>query len=444
MASRSKKICVIGAGPSGLAVLFHFATINTDNHVKIVCFEKQSTWKGMWIYTGHQETDEDDIFNKTEHHWRTNRCHSNQHDIVSDDCSDNPSISNPSTLSLRDYLEGRWKNRVDLDQFIRPHELVRYVQFNDDLDNFSVTSTNLVTNETSIETFSHVIVATGIFNVPIVPSFPGIETFKGQIVYAHCIHNAEGIKGQRLLIVGAPYSIQDLATRCMKSGAKSVICTYRTKQASVRLANGIDQRPWLQKFEGNVAYFKDRSFADIDCVVIGTGYIYSYRFMEDRLRLKSSPTFYPDNLYKGSVWMGVGHNKLFYIGTQDRLYSLTLFDAQGIWVCKYILEKLSDEPKSTYEMRRSVKEWVRLSSRASSLDGYVKFLKDFILDLSKDFGCLMYTSTSELTANRLSKSRSEHGHEISSRRRLMSTPESTCRSNRPFVRFHSLHDDKGH
>lgn len=229
---------------------------------------------------------------------------------------------------------GRWKNKVDLEKYIKPHCLVRYVQYNDSKNDFSVTVTNLVTNETKIETFTHVIVATGIFNVPIVPSFPGIETFQGRILYAHSLHGSTHVKGQRLLIVGAPYSVEDLAAKCLMYGAKSVICTCRTKQSTFRLANGIEQRPYLQKFEGNVAYFKDRTIAEIDCLVIGAGYLYTYRFMEDRLRLKSSPSFYAENLYKGSVWMGGGNNKLFYLGTQDRLYSLTLFDVQGAWVCK--------------------------------------------------------------------------------------------------------------
>jgi trimethylamine monooxygenase len=37
---------VIGAGPSGLSTLFHFAKM--EEMPEIVCYEKQRTWMGLW------------------------------------------------------------------------------------------------------------------------------------------------------------------------------------------------------------------------------------------------------------------------------------------------------------------------------------------------------------------------------------------------------------
>ena len=41
-----RRICVIGAGPSGLSTLYHFAKL--EEMPEIVCYEKQHTWMGQW------------------------------------------------------------------------------------------------------------------------------------------------------------------------------------------------------------------------------------------------------------------------------------------------------------------------------------------------------------------------------------------------------------
>jgi cation diffusion facilitator CzcD-associated flavoprotein CzcO len=81
--------------------------------------------------------------------------------------------------------------------------------------------------------FTHVIVSTGIFNVPNKPAFPGMETFTGRIIHSHDFRDAYEFKGQRLLIVGASYSAEDIALQCLKFGAKSVLTSYRSNMVNV-------------------------------------------------------------------------------------------------------------------------------------------------------------------------------------------------------------------
>jgi cation diffusion facilitator CzcD-associated flavoprotein CzcO len=49
--ANKKKVCVIGAGPCGMAALFNFAKLKSDNDVEVVCYEKQKNWGGLWNYT---------------------------------------------------------------------------------------------------------------------------------------------------------------------------------------------------------------------------------------------------------------------------------------------------------------------------------------------------------------------------------------------------------
>ena len=55
-----KKVCIIGAGPSGLAQLraFQQAELKGLNIPEIVCFEKQDNWGGLWNYNWRTGIDE--------------------------------------------------------------------------------------------------------------------------------------------------------------------------------------------------------------------------------------------------------------------------------------------------------------------------------------------------------------------------------------------------
>ena len=56
MAPKKTRVCVVGAGPSGLSFLYHInklkacsskSTRNADN-IDVVCYEKHSTFGGLW------------------------------------------------------------------------------------------------------------------------------------------------------------------------------------------------------------------------------------------------------------------------------------------------------------------------------------------------------------------------------------------------------------
>lgn len=51
--SQGKRVCVIGAGPSGMSVLYHFNRLKTQGKEipEVVCFDKQSDWGGLWNYS---------------------------------------------------------------------------------------------------------------------------------------------------------------------------------------------------------------------------------------------------------------------------------------------------------------------------------------------------------------------------------------------------------
>ena len=63
-----------------------------------------------------------------------------------------------------------------------------------------------------------------------------------------------------------------------------------------------EEKPALQKVDGNCAYFSDGSTKDVQAIILCTGYLHHFPFLPDELRLKTKNILYPLDIYKGVVW----------------------------------------------------------------------------------------------------------------------------------------------
>merc|ERR1719204_2922711 len=216
--------------------------------------------------------------------------------------------------------------------------VVRDVVYNKEKDNFTVVVKDLLKDKVlDGQEFDYVIVASGHYSVPNVPTFPGIEKFPGRVMHAHDLRDANEFAGKTLLLVGASYSAEDIALQCVKYGAKHVICTWRTKPMGYNWPKTIEERPLLTNIEGNTVSFRDGSAAHVDAILLCTGYLHAYPFLTDELRLKSRNRLFPPNLYKGCLFLKGGNDKLFYVGAQDQYYTYTMFDQEGLWTRNVIM-----------------------------------------------------------------------------------------------------------
>ncbi|KAL4225631.1 hypothetical protein ACF0H5_016317 [Mactra antiquata] len=386
------RICVIGAGPSGMSMVYNFSKMETGNDAEIVCFDKQDTWGGQWNFSWRTGTDE---YGEPCHNGMYKYLWSNgpkecleYPDYTFEEHFGKPVPSFPPRPVMRDYIEGRMKKCAkDLKACFRFKTAVRFVKYNEmPEDNFSVTFTNLEDNKTVTETFTHVVVAIGIFNSPKIPNFPGIESFGGRVLHSHNFRDPNEFKGQRLLVIGASYSAEDIAIQCCKFGAKSIISSWRTKPMGFKWPKGIEEKPLVEKFDSNMVHFTDGTSAEVDTVIYCTGYLYLYPFMDENLKLKSPKlTMYPDNVYKGTLWLGGGNNKVFYIGMVDQYFSFTLFDVQTLWTCKYIFGELNEQTQRE-DLEKSMKEWVNRRNSLKDCHDEIDFQGDLITVLSKDTG----------------------------------------------------------
>jgi len=388
-----KRVCVIGAGPSGMSALCWFANMKKQGREipEIVCYEKQEKWGGLWNYswrTGMDANGEPVHNGMYRHLWSNSpkECLEFPH-YTFEQHFGKPVPSYPPRAAMLDYLVGRF-NQEDTKHFIKFNHVVKDVVYNENEDNFSLTVRNLKEDQVAEgEKFDYVIVCSGHFSVPNVPHFAGLETFPGRVLHSHDFRDANEWAGKKVLAIGSHYSAEDVALQCLKFGAESIICTWRSKPMDFKWPSKVTQRPLIQRFEGKTAHFKDGSTAEVDVVVICTGYLHSYPFLRDSLRLKSANMLYPPNLYKGIVWQQGGNNKLLYIGNQDLYYSFTMFDVCALWAVKLILKDISLPSKDTMD-----KDWRNWVDRNKSLkDCYedivfqTDYVKDIVSDLESDY-----------------------------------------------------------
>jgi putative flavoprotein involved in K+ transport len=90
--------------------------------------------------------------------------------------------------------------------------------------------------ETSTGPFEadRVIVATGYNGEPVVPDWPGVDTFPGTLVHSSGYRNPDPFRGQDVLVVGAGNSASEIAVDLADGGAGRVRLSVRTPPHIVR------------------------------------------------------------------------------------------------------------------------------------------------------------------------------------------------------------------
>lgn len=271
------KVGVIGAGPSGLAMLRAFESEQKKGNPipEIKCYEKQSNWGGMWNYTwrtGVGQYGEPIHGSMYKYLWSNGPKECLEFaDYTFMEHFGQPISSYPPREVLFDYIQGRIK-KSNARSFIQFDTVARWAEYLEDQKQFRVVFDNLVKNETFEEYFDYLIVATGHFSTPNMPYFQGIDQFPGTVMHAHDFRVADQFVGQKLLLIGSSYSAEDIGVQCYKHGSKSVTIAYRTAPIGVEWPEGIQEKPLLTHFEGDRAFFSDGSHEQFDAVIMCTGY----------------------------------------------------------------------------------------------------------------------------------------------------------------------------
>jgi trimethylamine monooxygenase len=378
----AERVAIIGAGPSGLAALraFESARKKGASIPELVCYEKQGDWGGLWNYTWRTGTDE---YGEPVHGSMYRYLWSNGPkeclefaDYSFEEHFGRPIPSYPPRAVLHDYIKGRIA-KSGIGSYIKLRTPVQWVSYDDRTGKFSVTVKDLESNSVATSEFDNVIVASGHFSTPNVPEFPGVASFPGRVLHAHDFRSADEFAGKNVLLIGSSYSAEDIGIQCHKYGAKSITFSWRTKPMGFQWPEGFQEVPLLKKVEGKVAHFKDGTSKEVDAIILCTGYLHHFPFLEDTLRLKTHNRLYPPQLYKGIFWWG--NPKLVYLGMQDQYYTFNMFDAQAWYARNVILGRI--KLPSYGDMAEDIAKWIGMEEKLQNPFEAIDFQTEYVRDL---------------------------------------------------------------
>ena len=381
----SKRVAVIGAGPSGLAQLraFQSAKAKGADIPEVVCFETQEDWGGLWNYswrTGLDEHGEPVHCSMYRYLWSNGPKEGLEFaDYTFEEHFGKNIASYPPRAVLWDYIKGRVE-KAGVRDWIRFRNPVRRVEFSEDSGKFRVVAQDIPNDRETDETFDHVVVASGHFSTPNVPEFPGFDTFNGRILHAHDFRDAREFADKDILIIGTSYSAEDIGSQCWKYGCKSVTVSHRTAPMGYDWPDTWEEVPLLERVEKKTAHFRDGSSKEVDAILLCTGYLHRFPFMEDKLRLRTANRLASADLYKGIVW--VPNPKLFYLGMQDQWYTFNMFDAQAWYARDVMMGRIGVPGKD----ERAADVTARVEAEDAIEDDYgaIRYQGDYVKELMAD------------------------------------------------------------
>ncbi|MFZ1726528.1 MAG: NAD(P)/FAD-dependent oxidoreductase [Albidovulum sp.] len=379
----TKRVAIIGAGPSGLAQLraFQSAAAKGEEIPEIVCYEKQANWGGLWNYTWRTGVDQ---YGEPVHGSMYRYLWSNGPkeglefaDYSFEEHFGKQIASYPPRAVLFDYIEGRVK-KADVRKWIRFETVIRHVAHDAKTGKFTVTAHNLPEDHVYDEVFDNVIVASGHFSTPNVPEFDGFSGFNGRVLHAHDFRDAMEFAGKDILIIGTSYSAEDIGSQCWKYGCNSVTVSHRTAPMGFNWPDNWKEVPLLTGVKGNTATFKDGSTAKVDAIILCTGYKHHFPFLPDDLRLRTANRLATADLYKGVAYV---HNPaLFYLGMQDQWFTFNMFDAQAWWVRDAIMGKIA-VPSDKATLVADVDARVKAEDAGEDSYDAIRYQGDYVKEL---------------------------------------------------------------
>ncbi len=373
------KVAVIGSGPCGLSILraFQQAEEKGQKIPEIVCYEKQEDWGGLWNYSWRTGSDQygDPVPNSMYRYLWSNgpkECLEFA-DYSFDEHFKQPIPSFPPREVLYDYIIGRAK-KANIKKYIKFNTAITQAKFNG--NQFEVSALNKIDNTISSNNYDYLVVASGHFSVPYIPEYKGMNSFPGRILHGHDFRDAEEFRNKDIVVLGSSYSAEDIALQCYKYGAKSVTIGYRNNPMGFKWPQGMKEVHYLDRLEGNKAIFKDGHEQNADAIILCSGYLHHFPFLEESLKLKTSNRLYPNKLYKGVVWQD--NHRLMYLGMQDQFHTFNMFDCQSWFARDIIMDKI--KMPSDEMINEDIDRWV---SQEEVLEDPIQMI-DFQTEYTKD------------------------------------------------------------
>ncbi|KAK1373409.1 Flavin-containing monooxygenase [Heracleum sosnowskyi] len=366
---QSKYVCVIGAGPSGLVAA---RELRKEGH-KVVVLEQNHDVGGQWLYEPNVEG-EDPLGKCT-----TLKVHSSMYNSLRLNSpreimgfSDFPFLVKKGRdtrrfpghrellLYLQDFCE--W---FELREMIRFNTRVEKVKMLNYCDQFCkdlkwvVKSIDNRNEKVLQEVFDAVVVATGHYSHPRLPTITGKDGWRRKHLHSHVYRVPEPFRKEVVVVVGTSMSGQDIAMELVEV-AKEVHLSSKTLNICEGLSKIISKHdnlhlhPQIDSLhEDGRVVFVDGCCIFADTVIYCTGYTYSFPFLDSRgIVVVDDGRVGP--LYEHTFPPSLAPS-LSFVGIPRKLIGFPFFESQAKWIAQLLSGKRS-LPAWT-DMMQSAKEF---------------------------------------------------------------------------------------
>ncbi len=388
--STSPRVCVIGAGCSGITAVKNLLQAGITN---FVCYEKSDQIGGNWVF--REDNNHSSVYETT--HLISSKALSAYIDFPMPD--DYPDY--PSHRQILAYFK-LYAQKFDLDRHITFNTSVEKVEKITD-ERWRVTTDKGETSD-----FDYIMVCNGHHWNPRYPNYEG--KFEGEMLHSHFYKKAEPFRGKRVLVIGAGNSGCDVAVEVSRVAEKCDISMRRgyyivpkfmmgkatdtfnkgmvalpkflaapLRRLGLYIAIGsysdyglqepdypllqshpvansellyflrhgkITPRKDIARFEGKTVHFKDGFSAEYDTIVTATGYKITFPFFDSNIIDFTEADRIP-------LWLRAfhpEHRSLFFIGLvqpQGCIWPLSDYQAK---LAANLIAKKWELPKNLREL----------------------------------------------------------------------------------------------
>lgn len=372
-----KRIAIVGAGPSGLAVAKFLLAENAFDTIDV--FEQQPEVGGIWNYTPNvagrifvpqtrpHEPPELPIWPKDApaplfSNPMYDRLNTNIPKGLmgfSDLRFPSESPLFPTREEVQSYLIQYSQEIRHLIHFSMQVENIRQVPGGDQTQ-WELTLKSTITNEANQTTYDAVVVANGHYSVPFIPSVPGIEAFNSAypsiITHSKVYRAPEPFTNKKVIVVGSAASGLDIGTQISQVCKKPMLNSIRTSPTFQLSPEESGQKtkeevPPIAEFlveERGVIFEDGRIEKDIDAIVYCTGYLYSYPF----LKSLDPPPVTSGHRVRGlyQQLFNITHPTLAFTALSQKIIPFPLSEAQGAAIAKVWAGRLDLPGKEEMEL----------------------------------------------------------------------------------------------
>jgi len=371
-----KRICIIGAGPTGLAAAKYLLAENTFGKIDI--YEQQSEVGGVWHYTPPQsehvkvpqtkpETVPDQpiwpeaggsvpIFSNPMYEVLNTNI---PKDIMkfSDKEFEKESLLFPSRQDVQKYL---LEYAEEVRHLVRFSTQIQGIEQESEggRDRWRVRSTSLITKEKREEIYDALVIASGHYTVAFIPDTRNIEDFDkahpSTISHAKTYRSSAAFRDKKVVVVGSGPSGLDIGTQISAVCRKPLLNSVRTP-SSIQLGQSTKEEvppivEYLVESRG-VRFADGREEHDIDAIVYCTGYLYSYPFLNS-----INPPFVTDGGRSRGLYrqlFSIVHPTIVFTALSQRIIPFPLSEVQAVAMAKVWSNKLDLPPvKEQWDLER--------------------------------------------------------------------------------------------